>query len=141
MSIKNFKDWNNIKIKLENSNKKKFVKKRDVWFIYIGDNIGNEQSGGKGFIRPVVVMKIFPNGTFFGVPLTTKRKEDKYSCEFNFKNKKQWAIVSQFRLFDSKRAKDKVGRISRIIFQEIIIKQGAIMPPGSLVNKDKSKLS
>jgi dTDP-4-dehydrorhamnose 3,5-epimerase len=85
----------------------------------MGYNIGYEQNGkGKEFLRPVLVYKKFNNRVFLGIPLTSKKKKDKFHCEFEYKKgKKSYAILSQIRLFDIKRAKYKDGKISTDNFQ------------------------
>ena len=130
---KNFDQWNNKKRLIEKLKVNKFFRERDIWFVYMGENIGNEQCGGKSFLRPVIVTRIFPNKTFFGIPLTTKnRKNSIYYHSFIFNDKNQWALLSQLRLFDSKRVGNKIGKIDLVNFRKIIKKQGAIMLPGSL---------
>lgn len=44
---KDFDGWNNKKKKIENLVSKK-VRKGEVWWAFIGENIGFEQCGGKG---------------------------------------------------------------------------------------------
>jgi len=130
---KNFNQWNNKKRILEQLKVNKFFRERDIWFVYMGENIGNEQCGGKHFLRPVIVMRVFANKTFFGIPLATKKRKDSvYFYSFVFHDKKQWALLSQLKLFDSKRVKNKIGKIDLVNFKIIIQKQGAIMLPGSL---------
>ncbi len=118
---RDFDTWNNIK-KETNSNEKiiKF-QQRHIIFLKMGANVGYEQDGkGKEFLRPVLVYRKFNNRVFYGIPLTSKEKYDKFHFQFEYKKgKKSFAILSQLRLFDIKRAKYYDGKISRDQFEAL----------------------
>ena len=99
-----------------------FFKERDVFFISMWKNIGREQNGkGINFARPVVVIKKFTNMLFWWIAITTKNKEGKYYHGFELQHNK-WkriAILSQIRLYDTKRLLSKIGMISDQDFFEI----------------------
>ncbi len=42
---KDFGNWHNKKDKLENIEKRPFFKEREIWFCYLGLNIGDEEDG------------------------------------------------------------------------------------------------
>ena len=110
---KDFDKWNNLKKITDNIENKKTFHEREIWFIRIGENIGFEQNGkGKEFLRPVIIYKKFSKNVFLGIPLTKAEKEGKFYSVFTFKRKYSNAILSQIRLFDSKRLKYKVGKMS-----------------------------
>ena len=111
--FKNFDEWNVNKKAIDGLENKKTFHEREVWFIKIGENIGFEENGkGVDFLRPVVVYKKFSKNVFLGIPLTKTVKEGKFYREFNFKGQKSFAILSQIRLFDSKRLVYMMGRMS-----------------------------
>jgi dTDP-4-dehydrorhamnose reductase len=115
---KKFDRWNNKKKEVsKNSSLIKF-QQRHIIFMKVGCNIGFEQDGkGDEFLRPVLVYKKFNNRVFIGIPLTSKQKDDKFHFEFEYKkDKKSYAILSQIRLFDIKRAKYYDGKISNNYF-------------------------
>lgn len=116
--MKDFDKWNEKK-KILHSDKVNFkFNQQDIFFMYIGKNIGFEQSGGKDFLRPVLVYKKFNNRIFLGIPLTSKEKYDKFHYDFEYiKGTKSFAILSQVKLFDIKRAKFRDGKISKEDFQ------------------------
>jgi dTDP-4-dehydrorhamnose reductase len=93
----------------------------EIVFMKIGSNIGYEQDGkGEEFLRPVLVYKKFNNRVFLGIPLTSVENNDKFHFEFEYKKgKKSYAILSQIRLFDIKRAKYKDGKISKKSFKAL----------------------
>lgn len=127
----NFDQWNAEKKKVHSSLKPTFfVKKRQVWFTKMGENIGDEQNGKKEFSRPVLVLKKV-GSLFFTVALTTKGKE-KNRFYHHIKSlalaeghwghtKQSWAILSQVRVMDKRRFLEKVGTVDIDEFE--IIKQ------------------
>ena len=118
---KNFDNWNISKKSLEKKQNTIGFSQYEIVFMKLGLNIGFEQDGkGKDFLRPVLVFKKFNNRTFLGIPLTSKEKNDKFHFKFEYKkDKKSYAILSQIRLFDIKRAKYKDGKISKEQFKNL----------------------
>lgn len=115
-----FDIWNTQKQQLEKKTNTKTFKERDILFISMGKNIGAEQDGkGEKFLRPVLVYKKFSRTLFLGIPLTTKPKTGKFYATFSFEEKESIAILSQIRLFDSKRIIYKLGRLGRDTFVEV----------------------
>jgi len=92
-----------------------------IVFMKMGVNIGFEQDGkGSEYLRPVLVYKKFNNRVFLGIPLTSIAKSDKFHFEFEYKkHKKSYAILSQIKLFDIKRAKYYDGKISKKQFEKL----------------------
>mgnify|MGYP001573689335 FL=1 len=111
---KDFDGWNIQKKIIDGTENKKTFHEREVWFIKIGENVGFEQNGkGDEFLRPVVVYKKFSKNVFLGIPLTRTIKDGKFYSSFDFKGQRSVAILSQIRLFDSKRLSYATGRISK----------------------------
>lgn len=99
-------------------------KNRDIFYIKMGQNIGFEQDGkGEDFVRPIIVLKGFNKEIFLGVPLSSKMKDGKYYYQFEFeKNKiltRNTAILSQVRLFSTKRLLNKIGTINEEDFKRL----------------------
>ncbi len=111
---KDFDGWNKQKKITDEKESKRTFHEREVWFIKIGENIGFEQNGkGEEFLRPVIIYKKFSKNVFLGIPLTRAIKEGKFYCNFDFQGKKSNAILSQIRMFDSKRLFYQIGRMSK----------------------------
>ena len=113
-----YNNWNEIKITIENENIIVGFKERDIFYMNMGKNIGFEQDGkGENFVRPVVIIKGFNKNMFFGIPLSTKIKEGKFYYKFQFQKKdelvKNIALLSQMRLFSTKRLLNKIGVITK----------------------------
>jgi mRNA interferase MazF len=119
-----YNNWNEIKITIENENIIVGFKERDIFYMNMGKNIGFEQDGkGENFVRPVVIIKGFNKNMFFGIPLSTKIKEGKFYYKFQFQKKdelvKNIALLSQMRLFSTKRLLNKIGVISKEDFESL----------------------
>ena len=118
--INEFDNWNFQKKEINDKNSTKTIKERDVVFLSIGENIGYEQNGkGDKFLRPVLIYKKFSHNLFLGIPLTSQKKKGIFYTEFSLKGKISIAILSQMRLFDSKRILYFAGRLGRDSFYEI----------------------
>jgi len=120
MKKKDFQSWNNLKEELHYGKINFRYRQRDIFFMYVGKNIGFEQDGDNNFLRPVLVYKKFNKNVFLGIPLTSQINEDKFHYEFNYiKDTRSFAILSQLKLFDIKRAKYKDGQVSQKYFFEM----------------------
>lgn len=113
-----YNNWNEIKIRIEYEYIIVGFKERDIFYMNMGKNIGFEQDGkGENFVRPVVIIKGFNKNMFFGIPLSTKMKEGKFYYKFQFQKKDELveniALLSQMRLFSTKRLLNKIGVISK----------------------------
>ncbi len=120
---KEFDDWNELKKKINSRKGKIFFKERQIFWANFGKNIGSEQGGkNKDFTRPVLVFKIFSKETFWGLPISTKVKSNRY-CYIFKKDDKSYSInISQLRLFSSKRIFRKMGKLSKEDFEKIRVK-------------------
>lgn len=115
-----FEDWNRLKKKLNDENHTPLFKEREIWWCSIGANIGHEQDGkNTEFSRPVLVVRKFNKRLFWGVPLTTKIKNNKHYHQFDFKNKTQCAMLTQMRLWDANRMTNQMGRMGNQEYQKI----------------------
>ena len=84
-------------------------------------NIGGEENGkGDSFLRPAVIFKKFNNGTFWGVPLTTKKKRGNFYVPISLSDSKpRVALLSQLRLMDVRRLKNKIGTVTKQNYADI----------------------
>ena len=113
-------DWLKINVLLKDKHTTHLFKEGDIWWCSIGINVGVEIYGkGKYFARPVIIFKKFAANSFLGIPLTTQPKTGIWYIPLVYSNKKQYAILSQVRTFDSRRLRDKMGALSEDVFEEI----------------------
>ncbi len=116
--MKDFSKWHKKKTDLEGANPRVYFHEREIWFAYLGKNIGCEQDGKGEFRRPVIVFKKFNHQLFWGIPLTTKNKKGKYYLEvIDSKAKRRTAILSQLKLMDKKRMAHKIGTLKQEDFR------------------------
>jgi mRNA interferase MazF len=125
--------WFEKKVSVDNRVVRVFFHERDVWFCHLGINVGSEQDGkGKKVLRPIVVMKKFNNGIFWGIPTTKRRRTGKYYFAFAYRNTmSSTAILSQIRLLDSKRLENRIGRMGRTDFSEMKKRLVSILTEGA----------
>jgi mRNA interferase MazF len=112
--INEFDKWNIDKQNINKFNKNRKYHAGDIWWCNLGQNIGYEQNGtGKGFERPVLVVKGFSKNVCLIVPLTTKIKDNKFYSLIGLVNSKiAFAILSQIRLIDTKRLINQIGFVN-----------------------------
>lgn len=109
---KDFNKWNELKQKIDQNQRQLIFKERDVWWCSVGINVGHEENGkNEFFTRPVLVVRKFNRQLFLGIPLTTKLKDNKFYHKINFKDKEQCAMLSQIKVFESKRMRKRMGEL------------------------------
>jgi len=116
--------WNEVKKETQNNKRKLGIKPREVFWVKIGHNIGDEEYGkGEIFSRPVLIVRQLTSDLFIGIPLTTTIKNNDYFHTLEFNTKKgisnNSAMILQVRTFSKKRITDKIGKINIETFREI----------------------
>lgn len=118
-----FDEWNNVKKAISEQKSKKQLSIKEIHWIHIGQNVGSEVYGkGKDFVRPVLVLSIFHNFTFLGVPLTSKTQRKRGKSYYKFTDSKgriQVALLGQMRIFDIRRKINYISKISDENFTEL----------------------
>ncbi len=118
-----FDNWNKKK---KNLQKRNFIpplfEEGDIWWAYLGLNIGTEISGkSKSFTRPVLIIKKINRASFLCVPLTTSKfYNDKWHPElkFNIFDEQNNVIenklcFNQIKVLDFKRLKIKIDSVGK----------------------------
>ena len=129
---KNFDGWN-VKKKDINSNEHNppMFKERDVWWVSVGINVGFEEDGKhENFVRPVLVLKKFNRMLFFGIPLSKQLKDNPYYFPITLKEETVSALISQIRVFSSKRMWNKVGELDSEDYKGVLqyLKEKLFLP-------------
>ena len=132
---KDYQRWHGKKLQINELPKPPFFHEREIWFCYLGANVGFEQDGqGEEFLRPVVVLRKFNNEIFWAIPLTKSRKKkkeqtDRYYYSFSFMPEIiSVAILSQIRLVDAKRLSRHIGAMEENDFEKLNEKFKALLP-------------
>lgn len=117
---KDFDGWNERK-KFVDSKESLFCHEREIWWCVLGVNIGFEENGtGHSYRRPVLILKPLSAQTSVAVPLTTSRHI--HPLRFwlgNVVGKDASAVLSQFRVIDTRRLTQKMGTLDPQIFEDI----------------------
>lgn len=96
-------------------------KERDIWWISIGVNVGFEEDGkNDNFVRPVLIVKKFNRELFLGVPMSTKLKDNKYYIPVTVKGTTVSVMISQIRVFSSKRMWNKLAELDEGDYSKIL---------------------
>lgn len=122
--MKNFDTWNELKKQQDKKDRLQhpvYCKEREIWWLSLGLNIGDEEDGkGEFFERPIIVVKKFNNNLFWGCALSTKIKDgNPYYLKVSTKEGEQSVIISQLRLYDTKRLQEKMGVVGKDDFNKI----------------------
>jgi mRNA interferase MazF len=119
--IKRFIEWISLKCYIHNStNQLPLFKERDVWMCYFGENVGFESNGrNENFHRPVIILHKFNKNLFYGMPMSTKLKDNRFYVEIDFKTQKQSVMISQLRVLDARRLHYKKGELSKADFKKV----------------------
>ncbi|MEK7069101.1 MAG: type II toxin-antitoxin system PemK/MazF family toxin [Patescibacteria group bacterium] len=121
---KEFDRWNGKKKVVHTADTSDvYFYEREVWWVYLGANVGFEQDGtGEEFERPVLIIKKFNPNVFIGVPLSTTEKTGKYYFSIGeVESKHATAILSQIRLLDAKRLINRAGIIDSNTFDALVL--------------------
>lgn len=119
--VKRYKAWHKLKSRIHNSSSTPpFYKEREIWWVSLGHNVGVEEDGkGNDFNRPVLIIRGFSRYLFWGIPLSTTKKTGIYYHPFVVNNKVSTALLSQLRVFDTRRLINKYGMVSQKDFKAI----------------------
>ena len=87
--LKDFDEWNRLKKIINDKKVNNWFHEREIWWCSIGVNIGHEEDGkNKQFERPVLVFRKFKKEIFFGIPVSSKLKDNKFYFQYELHNKK-----------------------------------------------------
>lgn len=132
---KDFQKWHNKKTGINDINKPPFFHEREIWFCYLGANVGFEQDGsGEDFLRPVLIIRKFNKYMFWALPLTKPKTEINYKKEVYYyplifnSSIESIAILSQVRTVDARRLAYRIAEVNEQDFLETIKKFKALLP-------------
>ena len=129
-----FVKWVKVKVRIHISdNTYLSFKQREIWWANVGLNVGSEQNGkNDNFERPVLVLRKFGQQIFWGLPLTSKKKDSPYRVEIKYKEyyenmagelisaeKDGIIVLNQLKTMSSKRLIRKMGVMAKKDFDVI----------------------
>ncbi|HEY5442019.1 MAG TPA: type II toxin-antitoxin system PemK/MazF family toxin [Candidatus Saccharimonadales bacterium] len=120
MPSKDYTTWHTRKTLINSSSSQVYFYEREVWWVAIGQNVGDEEDGkGHSFARPVLILRKFNRSLFYGLPLSTAQKRGKYYYGLTIRGKRNVALLSHMRDYDSKRLIDRLAVISETEYVRI----------------------
>lgn len=119
--MKDFDSWNDFKKVINRSIHRPFYRERQIFWCNLGVNVGFEQDGtGKGFSRPVLILRGFSKDVCLIVPLTTSINKNKYLFRIGkIKDKNAQVIISQLKLIDTRRLDQYITTLDKLTFSKI----------------------
>jgi len=119
--MKDFNLWNENKKELDKQENIKYFREWQIWYISMWINIWFEQDWKwKKFERPILILKKFNKDIFLGIPTTTIKKNQKFYFNiWKIKWKENYLILSQIRLFSSKRLINIIWWINKILLKQV----------------------
>lgn len=112
MEEKDFDGWIRVKESLHFEGTFRSIKEGEIWWCSVGENVGVEINGKQElFLRPVLIMKKLSKFGFMVIPLTSKKHEGPWYIRFTFKDKAQYANLSQARMMSVYRLCRKMGAV------------------------------
>ncbi len=120
--FKDFDNWNTKKKATHNKSfKPPLFKEREIWWVSVGINVGFEEDGkNENFVRPVLVIRKFNRELFLGLPMSTKVKDNKYYYPVTLEEKTVSVLISQIRVFSSKRIWNKMGELDTKDYKKVM---------------------
>ena len=118
--IKDFDAWTKKKKIVEQRSVHLSYKEREIWWCFLGCNIGSEEDGKhEDFMRPVIIFRIFSNKLIWAIPLTTQiwPKESRIHYTFILNQVTRAAKIHQMRPISPKRLDKRIDTISYDDFQ------------------------
>ncbi len=117
--------WTKLKIRIHHKDQAEievlYFREKEIWWTHLGKNIGHEQDGkNEQFERPMIILRKFNRNFFWGVPTSSKIKEEnEFYHLFTFNEEIYSAIVSQMRPISAKRLIRKIGVLPKTEFETL----------------------
>lgn len=118
---KSFDQWNLLKKDIYRRFLPNTPLEGEVWWAYLGLNIGHEQDGaGRKFLRPVLVVKKFSARVCWALPLSRQRPKFLTYLDVSVSvGTSCFATFANLRSIDTKRLESLMFVITKDIFNEI----------------------
>ena len=115
-----FSEWMVVKDKLHKGGAVTKFSEGQIWWAALGKNVGVEINGKhEDYSRPVVIFKKLSHLCFLAIPLTSQPHTGTWYAEFNFRDKPEYAVLSQIRMMSVSRLYNRMGKLSTGDFKKI----------------------
>lgn len=135
---KDFDAWNVHKQQLDGKQVRFSFRERELWWCSLGLNVGFEQDGtGTEFDRPVLIVRKFNRGMFWGAALTSRdpnpsKPAARYFVPVHYDDQaadtNSYVIISQLRVLSAKRLIRREGRLGDDQFTRVVSAIRELLP-------------
>jgi UDP-N-acetylbacillosamine transaminase len=107
--MEDFDGWNKLKKELHEKETKILFKEGEIWWVSLGQNIGEESYGkGEKFRRPVIIFRKLTGSSCIAIPLTSKERLGTWYFTFEVEGVKKYAMMHQMKMLSSKRFESRM---------------------------------
>lgn len=115
--INSILDWSKRKIGIHHADRILYFSEQEIWWASIGENVGSEENGKHhNFERPVLVLRKFNKDLFWGLPITTAIKRERWYYSFLFHGGLRSLMLTQIRAMSARRLVRKMGKMDEADF-------------------------
>lgn len=107
--------WYKLKTQIDKQEFLGNFSEREVWWVNLGANIGDEEDGkNKLFERPVLIVRKYSRHLFWALPLSTVQKKSRFyhPISIGAADRNSVVLLSQGRVISSKRLQRRLGRVT-----------------------------
>ena len=113
MYFKDFDGWNLVKKRLNEEDRKVYIRAGEIRWVAFGVNISSEIDGkGISFTRPALVVHVIGSHLALVIPMSTKMKNVAGYIPFEWKGIISALCVHQIKIVSQKRILSRKGKIS-----------------------------
>src|SRR3989344_1982341 len=113
MYFKDFEGWNLVKKRLNEENRKVYIRAGEIRWVAFGVNVGSEIDGkGISFTRPALVVHVIGSHLALVIPMSTKIKNIAGYIPFEWKGVMSALCIHQTKIVSQKRILSRKGRVS-----------------------------
>ena len=119
-TAREFVHWIKVKIRIHLSDRRVLFNEGEIWWVSLGHNVGVEANGKNSQLeRPVLVLKKFSSDSFWGIAISSVRKNDRYHYSFTLEGVYYCCNLSQLRVLSSRRLLRRMTKLPHLDFTEV----------------------
>jgi len=113
MYFKDFESWSLVKKRLNEENRKVYIRAGEIRWVVFGVNVGSEIDGkGTSFTRPALIVHVIGSHLALVIPMSTKMKNIAGYVPFEWKGVTSALCIHQIKIISQKRILSRKGKIS-----------------------------
>jgi mRNA interferase MazF len=117
---RDYKEWHQLKSDLGKRASTQQFRSKEIWWCTLGANVGDEEDGkNKLFERPILVFRKYNKSLFFGLPMTSSLKANKFYFPLDVNGMARSVILSQGRTLSGFRLTRRIYKLSDRVYAEL----------------------